>query len=72
MSKARGNDGALIQRVLKGRLEILYRHHPLRFLEIAKPSRLASRIQTRLPPRSTKPRPEHPWRRFRLALAAPA
>jgi hypothetical protein len=56
----------LVRRRLDGRLEILYRDHKLRFREIAKPSRPAPVVKTRLPARSTKPKPEHPWRRFRL------
>ena len=56
----------VVRRRLDGRLEILYRDHKLRFREIAKPSRPAPGIKTRLPARSAKPRPEHPWRRFRL------
>ena len=56
----------LVRRRLDGRLEILYRDHKLRFREIAKPSRPAPVVKTRLPARSTKPRSEHPWRRFRL------
>jgi transposase len=56
----------VVRRRLDGRLEILYRDHKLRFREIAKPSRPAPEVKTRLPTRSTKPRPEHPWRRFRL------
>ncbi len=56
----------VVRRRLDGRLEILYRDHKLRFREIAKPSRPASVRKTRLPVRCVKPRPEHPWRRFRL------
>ena len=56
----------VVRRRLDGRLEILYRDHKLRFREIAKPTRLAPVIKTRLPARSTRPRPQHPWRRFRL------
>ena len=56
----------VVRRRLDGRLEILYRDHKLRFREIAKPSRSASVRKTRLPARGVKPRPEHPWRRFRL------
>jgi transposase len=56
----------VVRRRLDGRLEILYRDHKLRFREIAKPSRPTPVLKTRLPARSTKPRPAHPWRRFRL------
>ena len=56
----------MVRRRLDGRLEILYGDHKLRFREIAKPSRPAPVVKTRLPARSAKPKPEHPWRRFRL------
>lgn len=56
----------VVRRRLDGRLEILYRDHKLHFREIAKPSRPAPVVKARLPARSAKPRPEHPWRRFRL------
>ena len=56
----------VVRRRLDGRLEILYRDHKLRFREMAKPSRPVPGIKTRSPARSAKPRPEHPWRRFRL------
>ncbi len=56
----------VVRRRLDGRLEILYRDHKLRFREIAKPSRPDRVVKTRLPAHSAKPKPEHPWRRFRL------
>ena len=62
----------VVRRRLDGRLEIVYRDHKLRFREITKPSRPASLIKTRLPARSTKPRPQHPWRRFRLPGSPPS
>jgi len=61
----------VVRRQLDGRLEILYRDHQLRFREIAKPTRMTPLVKTRLPVRSTKPRPQHPWRRFRLPGSPP-
>ncbi len=61
----------VVRRRLDGRLEILYRDRKVRFREITKPSRLDTVTKARLPTRCPKPKPDHPWRRFRLPGSLP-